>query len=272
MTKINFSLRNVAMIACLAVSVMFASCDKEDDPKDPGGEKTGWPPAAKLAEYNLGEWKQPAGIGGIMWVETQNGNPQVGSYYTLGITFTSATAATRKSMNDFLEPWASPNISWTADGPEVFEVVYVKYTDDYQYSVYATFNTQNGGMGSFSLRRAPYDGGADDFVNPFEDEYSATNFPALTGGSNFVGTWQGNGYSLQLDNSGAWTLKMQIGATATTVGSGRFLVSDNTAYFYWQETEDGAPYYYFNGYGIRNGNTLIMSGGMTSGGETWTKQ
>jgi hypothetical protein len=66
---------------------------------------------------------------------------------------------------------------------------------------------------------------------------------------------------------------MAIGVTTTTLDTGRFLVSGNTAYLYLHGTEDGPPYYYFNGYGIKSGNTMAMYGGMTyTGGEAWTKQ
>ena len=278
MTKF-FNLRNVAkmLVACLAATMMFTACGDDDkDPKDPNNPPgsttdTGWPPVAKLAEYNLGGWTQPAGISGIQWVETTNGNQQTGYFYTLGITFTAATVETKNTMDDFLKSWTSPElITWTETGPEVFEVTYLKYVGEVQYSVYATFNTVNGGSGSFSLRRVSItDNPGDDPTNPFEDEYTDAAFPALTGATDFIGTWTGGSYSLQLANTGTWSLKM-MGVTAAT---GRFLVQGNTAYFYWHETEDGAPYYYFNGYAVRSGSTLEMHGGLSyTGGESWTKQ
>jgi len=117
-----------------------------------------------------------------------------------------------------------------------------------------------------------------DPVNPFEDEYPDAAFPALTGGNDFIGTWLSDEqgmprYSIVLANNGTWNLRSIIGQMNTSVGNGRFLVSGNTAYFYWHETEDGPPYYYFNGYGTKTGDTLAMYGGFTyTGGSAWTKQ
>jgi hypothetical protein len=111
--------------------------------------------------------------------------------------------------------------------------------------------------------------------NPFEDEYPDAQFPALTGGNDFIETWadDGSSYTLQLANTGVWTSRMTIGMSAVNLDTGRFLVSGNTVYLYWHETEDGPAYYYFNGYGNRSGNTMAMYGGMTyTGGDSWTRQ
>ena len=120
-------------------------------PAERTGQDSGWPSSSKLSEYSLGGWNQPAGIGGIMWTETQSGQ----NYYVLGITFTQATAATRNSINNYLKSWAQET-TWTVnnDATGTYEVTYVKTVGNTQYTVYATWNTQNGGMGSFSLRRA----------------------------------------------------------------------------------------------------------------------
>jgi len=109
--------------------------------------------------------------------------------------------------------------------------------------------------------------------NPFKDEYpNAAAFPALTGASDFIGTWKGNTmYTLTFADTGAWTTKWSMGATSSTVDSGRFLVSGNTVYIYMLETLDGS--YYMNSWGTKSGNTIAMSGGMTNTvGESLTKE
>jgi len=105
---------------------------------------------------------------------------------------------------------------------------------------------------------------------PFEDEYTDANFPALSGGSDFIGTWKGGEtyYIITFESNGTYALKMQIGQTSTTVTSGRFLVSGNNVYLY--DHEGG---YYLNSWGARTGSTLTLEGGMYYlGGGTWTKQ
>ena len=53
MTKSRFNLRNVIAIAtCLAVTTMFASCDKKNGDDDDGGTQTG-----KIDPKLVGEWE-----------------------------------------------------------------------------------------------------------------------------------------------------------------------------------------------------------------------
>jgi len=109
--------------------------------------------------------------------------------------------------------------------------------------------------------------------NPFEDEYTETNFPTLSGAADFIGTWKGDEssyYSLILVDTGRWTLKWEMSGLEQSVSSGRFLVSENKVYLY--EYDDFDAVYYMNNWGTKTGNSLAMEGGLTYIGESWTKQ
>ena len=150
-----FKLRNVVVTAiCLAATMMFLGCDKdpkEDNPGEeylPGGNKTGWPPAEKLAIFTLGDWAQPAEMDDILWVETNTGGTK-----SLGIQFLTATATTANSINAYLEAWAD-DISYEYTGQNgIWEVVCVKYDDNFDYTVYYSINLQIGG--SISIGKTP---------------------------------------------------------------------------------------------------------------------
>ena len=121
----------VAMTFLLGVALLFVliGCGSADDNSSPSpglpgpaeqiDQGSGWP-SSKLPDYSLGSWAQPAGLSGISWVERQAGGQD---YYFLDITFTSATAATKDSINGYLEPWASASPNWIQDDQNSFEVI-----------------------------------------------------------------------------------------------------------------------------------------------------
>jgi hypothetical protein len=146
-------------------------------------------------------------------------------------------------------------------------------------TIAGTITTEDGGTSVVNITSfTPVTPPSGEPTNPFEDEYpNAASFPALTGAADFIGKWTSDAvstytYVITLSDNGAWSVAQAVmGYGGTTVSSGRFLVSGNTAYFYWLETSDGS--YYYNGYAIKTANKLAMYGGLTyTGGAAWTKQ
>jgi hypothetical protein len=76
--------------------------DPVPGPREKIGEGSGWP-SAKLPDYNHASWTQPEGLNGISWEEFKAGSGAMVLYF-FDIKFTSATAATKNSIDDYLEP------------------------------------------------------------------------------------------------------------------------------------------------------------------------
>jgi hypothetical protein len=104
------------------------------------GQGSGWPSSSKLSEYSLAGWGQPEGLGGITWTETKITD----TYYFLNINFTSAAAATRNGIDNFLGPWDSSEPNWMQDG-ETVSVTYVKRGGDFRYGVIVYYELSTGG-------------------------------------------------------------------------------------------------------------------------------
>ena len=142
----------ITFLVGIVLVFALAGCGGNDDNSDPSlspglpgpaeqiDQGSGWP-SAKLSDYSLGGWGQPTGISGISWEERQAGGED---YYMFTITFTSATAATKDSINGYLEPWASATPNWIQNEQNTFEVTYQKVVGSFQYSVYVSYNTSLG--------------------------------------------------------------------------------------------------------------------------------
>jgi len=191
---------------------------------------------------------------------------EVGDTYVLtaGEDVSSGTV-TASSPDLILEPTNAPGVPFT-----------VTVAGTNLSTMVGTITWENGKAVTVNITSfTPVTPPGGDPVNPFEDEYLDADFPSLNGAEDFIGTtWKGNqDNTLTFNSNGTWTQKLWVGSLSSTVGTGRYLVSGNTVYIYWHETEDGPAYYYFNGYGIKTGNSIAMYGGMTYvGGDTWTKQ
>jgi hypothetical protein len=150
--------KNLFGVLTLLVGVMFvfgiAGCESDDNPSNSNtedalpsprvkiGEGSGWP-SAKLPDYNHESWAQPVGLSGVSWEEWQAGAGAMVSYF-LDISFTSATVATKNSIDDYLEPWAS-DTNWIKTDPNDFEVTYTIVVGSYHYGVIISCNISTGG-------------------------------------------------------------------------------------------------------------------------------
>ena len=149
MKKLSFISAMLAMV--LVFGLAFMSCENEapvnkesgdDQLPGPGvqiGQGSSWPSSSKLAEYSLVSWNQPEGLGGITWTEWKR-NDKV---HQIRIEFTSVTAATKNSINNFLEPWAT-NTHPISDSQTV-SVTYEKLGGDPHYSVIVNYELATGG-------------------------------------------------------------------------------------------------------------------------------
>ena len=122
-----FMFRKNLFIVMLLLTLVGCKDDSNNSNQSPGlpgpteqvGQGSGWP-SAKLPDYSLAGWAQPTGLSGISWAERQAGGQD---YYFLDIAFTSATVATKDSINNYLETWASASPNWIQDDQNSFEVI-----------------------------------------------------------------------------------------------------------------------------------------------------
>jgi hypothetical protein len=106
------------------------------------GEGSGWP-SSKLPDYNHTGWTQPTGLSGVKWEERQFGAGATITYF-LEVTFTSATVATKNSIDDYLGSW-STNTNWIKTDPNDFEVTYTILVGSTYYGVQISCNILTGG-------------------------------------------------------------------------------------------------------------------------------
>jgi len=223
----------------------------------PPGYTSGWPSSGVRDKYGIGSMEQPPGSNFYHF--------DAGSY-AVGILMVMFTP-TNDTLS-FLINWFNSNGGWSGEGYDD------EYGDEYSWE-----NTTTGvgvgytRTGSQAVLIVSSVGGNGDPDNPYADEYPAANFPALTGGSEFIGTWKsGEYYIMTLEDTGTWTLKMQIPTIIDeTLTTGRFLVSGNTVYLY--NYDDYDIVYYFDSWGTKTGNTLTMEGSIAYiSGDSWIKQ
>jgi hypothetical protein len=119
-----------------------ATGDAVPGPREKIDEGSGWP-SAKLQDYNNPAWAQPAGLDGISWDEWKAGSGAIVTYY-LDIKFTSATTATKNSIDDYFGSWAS-NTNWVKTDPDDFAVSYTVVAGSYHYGVIISCNISTGG-------------------------------------------------------------------------------------------------------------------------------
>ena len=152
MKKLSFISAMLAMVLVFGLASVSCNSEAPDNgengtgkPSLPGpgaqvGQGSSWPSSSKLAEYTLGGLNQPTGLGGITWTETKITE----THYSLHITFTQTTAATRNSIDDFLGPWDSSEPNWIQDDQTV-SVTYVKRGGDLRYGVIVYYELSTGG-------------------------------------------------------------------------------------------------------------------------------
>jgi hypothetical protein len=243
----GFAVLLIAAIASTSLTITLAGCDNG----------TTSPPGPQTATYT-----GTAGGTTYTLVITENTSKavysaQAGDSYelTVGSKKSTGTVTTAGTTLTLTPAGKTTAFTVTVSGSSITAMSgTITYTDNTTATAPTTLIPPTGGDGD----------------DPFQSQYPDADFPALTGGNDFIGTWSGSGsYILEFINDGTWTLKMG----SSTVFSGLFLVSGNTVHLYLHETADGPPHYYRNSYGTKSGNTLAMEGGVEYlGGESWTKQ
>jgi len=203
----------------------------------------------------------PVLANGEIWVDDdstdqgmlfENGNVYILYYGMPG-------ALTGWSQRERIGTWTSGNTITAAYSSDPDTTFTVSGNKLYEYRA-----SNNAHVATYTKTTGQTISGQSGGSNPYENSYTEANFPALTGAADFIGTWAGGSYTLTLENTGTWAIKM----AGNNVLSGRFLVYDNTVLLY--RSEGGT--YGVNSYGTRTGSTIAMSGGAGSLAASWTKQ